>query len=210
MAAQGSVTRWLAQIKAGDEAAAQHLWNRYFAQLVSLCRKKLADRPRRAADEEDAALSAFESFFRGAQQGRFPKLDDRDDLWQLLVMIAARKAIDLVEHEHRQKRGGGKVLGESALNAARADRGQGGLDQVVGDEPTPELAAMVAEEYERLLNLLDDETARQVAQLKLQGYTHEEIAQRLDCSPRTVDRKLWLIRTKWSHESPGHDAPAST
>ena len=46
---------------------------------------------RRAADEEDVALSAFDSFCRGAEQGRFPQLDGRDDLWHLLVVITVRK-----------------------------------------------------------------------------------------------------------------------
>src|SRR6516165_8429863 len=110
-----SVTNWIDQIKAGQFAAAQDLWNRYFHRLVGLARKKLQGRPRRAADEEDVALSAFDSFFRGAEQGKFPRLQDRDDLWGLLVVITARKALHLVEHEGRQKRGGGRVLTEGAL-----------------------------------------------------------------------------------------------
>jgi DNA-directed RNA polymerase specialized sigma subunit len=57
---EGSVTQWIEAVKAGDEAAAEALWNRYFRQLASLCRKRLAKRPRRAADEEDAALSTFD------------------------------------------------------------------------------------------------------------------------------------------------------
>src|SRR5262249_36398416 len=79
--------------------------------------------PRRAADEEDVALSALASFCRGAEQGRFPRLEDRDDLWALLVVIAARKAVDLRQREGRQKRGGGRGLEEmehrnGALRAA--------------------------------------------------------------------------------------------
>ena len=112
---EGSVTRWLHELVAGDQAAAQELWNRYFQRLVGLARSKLRGAPRRAADEEDVALSAFDSFCRGAEQGRFPRLDDRDNLWRLLVVITERKACDLVQHEHRQKRGGGEVRGESGL-----------------------------------------------------------------------------------------------
>ena len=209
MTSQGSVTRWLAQIKAGDQAAAQQLWDRYYAQLLRLCRTKLAEQRRRAADEEDAALSAFDSFFRGTQQGRFPKLEDRNDIWQLLVVIAARKADDLIEREHRQKRGCGRVQGESALDAALGASRRRGIEQVIADQPTPEFAAIVAEEYERLIGCLNDETARAVAQLKLGGYSHGEIASRLGCSRRTVDRKLWLIRNKWSHEGGGDETRAS-
>ena len=67
-----SVTQWIDRLKAGDPDAAQELWERYFRRLVGLARKKLRAAPRRAADEEDVALSAFDSFCRGAEQGRFP------------------------------------------------------------------------------------------------------------------------------------------
>src|SRR5262245_39443366 len=99
-----SVTHWINQLKAGDHAAAQNLWERYCQRLVGLARKKLRDRPRRVTDEEDVALSAFDSFCRAAKRGRFSQLHDRDDLWQLLVLIAERKVIKLVSHERRRKR----------------------------------------------------------------------------------------------------------
>ena len=98
MSTPGSVTAWIEQLKAGDAAAAAPLWQGYFRRLVGLARQKLGAAPRGVADEEDVALSAFDSFCRAAAQGRFPRLDDRDDLWQLLVMITTRKAIDLVVH----------------------------------------------------------------------------------------------------------------
>jgi hypothetical protein len=78
----GSVTRWLEQLKAGEQAAVQQLWTRYYARLVRLAREKLGAAPRQAADEEDVALSAFDSFCRAAEAGRFPRLLDRDDLWR--------------------------------------------------------------------------------------------------------------------------------
>src|SRR6516225_8063333 len=139
-----SVTNWIGQIKAGNFAAAQDLWNRYFHRLVGLAREKLRGSPRRAADEEDAALSAFDSFFRGAEQGKFPRLQDRDDLWSLLVVITARKAVDLIQHERRKKRGGGRVLTEAELaDLASASISIPGLDQLVGQKPTPAFSAQV-------------------------------------------------------------------
>ena len=35
------------------------------------------------------ALSAFDSFCRGAEQGRFPDLNNRNDLWGMLVLAPA-------------------------------------------------------------------------------------------------------------------------
>ena len=106
MSSGGSVTRWLGQLQEGDSAAARQLWERYFRRLVGLARKRLRGAPRRAADEEDVALSAFDSFCRAAAQRRFPRLDDRHDLWQLLVVITDRKAGALARATRRQKRGG--------------------------------------------------------------------------------------------------------
>jgi DNA-directed RNA polymerase specialized sigma24 family protein len=200
MSASHSITVWIDRLKAGDSAAAQRLWEDYFDKLTRLARRQLRDTPRRAADEEDVALSAFDSFCRGAGQGRFPQLGDRHDLWQLLLVITSRKAIDLHHYERRQKRGGGAVLGESALGRPE-DSAQrpGGLAQIEGTEPTPAFAAQVAEECERLLAMLNDADLRTIALWKLEGYGNEEIATKLGCVPRTVERKLRRIRTIWEH-----------
>jgi DNA-directed RNA polymerase specialized sigma24 family protein len=201
MRADTSVTQWIDRLKAGDPDAAQKLWERYFRRLVGLARKKLRAAPRRAADEEDVALSAFDSFCRGAKLDRFPQLHDRLDLWQLLVLLTARKAIDLAQHERRQKRGGGAVLDEAALPCAKDSSAQGAaLEQFEAPEPTPALAAQVAEEGRRLLERLDNPELRSVALLKVEGYGNEEIAAQLGCGLRTIERRLRLIRSIWEQE----------
>jgi RNA polymerase sigma factor (sigma-70 family) len=192
----GSVTTWLEQLRAGNRDAAQQLWERYLSRLIRLARSKLHGLRRGAADEEDVALSAFDSFYRAAEQGRFPQLGDRNNLWELLVVITIRKAIDLRQRECRQKRGGGKVVGESAFDVPVSAEGAG-IEQAVGTEPTPELAVQVADELEALLRLLPNEDVRSVAVLKLEGYTNAEIADHLDCSLATVERRLSLIRSAW-------------
>ena len=98
----GSVTRWINDLKGGELDAAQPLWERYFADLVRLARVRLRATPRTAADEEDVALSAFDSFCAGVARGRFPRLDDRNDLWRVLVTITARKAADQALRERRR------------------------------------------------------------------------------------------------------------
>jgi DNA-directed RNA polymerase specialized sigma24 family protein len=201
MSSEGSVTDWIGQLQAGNSAAAQPLWERYFHQLVHLARKRLQGSPRRAADEEDVALSAFDSFCRAAEQQRFPLLADRDDLWQVLVMLTARKALHVIRDERRQKRGGGRVLDENAL-AGAAPGDDAGLDAVIGAEPTPDFAAQVAEQYRRLLDLLGDDELRRIAVSRMEGYSTEEIAGRLGCAPRTVERKMRRIRGLWSTEAP--------
>ena len=185
-----SVTRWITELKQGDESAAAELWRAYFRRLAGLARARLCDAPRRIADEEDVALSAFDSFCRGARAGRFPRLADRNDLWQILVLITVRKAIDLCNYERRQSRGMGKVQSLTELT-------QQGLERIGGDEPTAELAAQVAEEYQRLIEQLGNPTLQRIATWKVEGYTNDEIAARLGCVTTTVERKLSRIRTIW-------------
>jgi DNA-directed RNA polymerase specialized sigma24 family protein len=199
VSSENSVSVWLGPLKQGDPQAAQELWNRYYEKLVRLARRKLQGAPRRMADEEDVALSAFHSFCEGAARGKFPQLDDRDNLWRVMVVITARKAGRLSDHERRQKRGGGAVRGESVFSAEPNGEAGAGIQQVIGDEPTPAFAAQVAEEHGRLLALLDEDL-RQIAQWKLEGYTNEEIAQMNRCGVRTVQRKLHRIRREWMDE----------
>jgi DNA-directed RNA polymerase specialized sigma24 family protein len=188
----GSVTWLIGNLKAGDESAAQQLWQRYFHRLVHLARSRLRSARRAGAieDEEDAALSAFDSFCRGATADRFPQLVDRDDLWRLLVVLTVRKVCGQIERQSADKRGGDRLLGEAALINAS-------LDRLAAHEPSPEMAALLVDEYRRLRNGLRTDALRQVLDLRLEGYTREEIAERLGCAERAVKRKLDAIREAW-------------
>jgi len=200
MCSGGSVTNWFEQIREGDSTAVQAVWVRYFPELVRLARERLRGTPRRVADEEDIAASVMESLFRAAQKGRFPDLADRHDLWRLLLGMTARKVVDLKRRATRQRRGGGRVKGESIFAGTDSGGEYAGLAEVIGDLPTPEFAAMMAEECERLLKRLDDPELEALAVTKMQGYTNEEIADRSGCSVRTIERRLRLIRKKWEQE----------
>jgi DNA-directed RNA polymerase specialized sigma24 family protein len=183
-----------------EQAAAQQLWERYFHQLVVLARNQLRGKPRAPADEEDVALSALDSFCRGAARGLFPQLVHRDSLWRLLVAITARKAFDVVRDERRLRRGGGAI----PVGAALADTGDSslgaGLEQALSREPDPAFAAELAEECHRLLDRLDSSELRAIALWKMEGYTDQEIAPKLGCVLRTVQRKVQLIRDLWTQE----------
>jgi DNA-directed RNA polymerase specialized sigma24 family protein len=190
-------------LRAGDSVAADQLWQRYFDGLVRLARKKLETIRRLGGveDEEDAALSAFHSLCAGVAGGRFDRLKDRDDLWRLLVVITLRKVFDQVQHQRQLKRGAGRIVGEADLLGSDP-AGPGGFDQCMTDEPTPEFAAMLAEEFQRRIDALDDPGLRQVALWRMEGYSNSEIAERLGCVSRSVERKLDLIRKAWLREGP--------
>ncbi len=137
-----SVTAWIGNLKEGQDAASQKIWERYFAQLVRVAANRLGSAPRRIADEEDVAVSVFDSLCRGAAAGRFKQLQDRDDLWKLLTAIAGMKSVDQIRRQTAQKRGGTNVRGESIVEGLGISR-IGGFDQFVHSEPTPEFLALM-------------------------------------------------------------------
>jgi RNA polymerase sigma factor (sigma-70 family) len=198
MMTENPISQWLEGLASGDESAVRRIWDHYFERLLHLARKKLGDADRRMADEEDVALSAFRSFCRGAKQGRFPRLNDREDFWKLLIVITARKASNQRRHAFRLKRGSGKVRGESALGQVNEPE-FGGIGEVLGREPTPEIAAELNEQLSRLLDRLEDPSLKTMAMRKLEGYSSRDIAEELGCVERTVRRGLARIREVWQN-----------
>ena len=202
------VTCWLRQLEAGDEDAARLLWERYYRELVELARARFGTTPRRVADEEDVALSVLRCLYEGAARGQFAELVNRGELWQLLAAITGRKVIDQQRRLNQQKRGGGRVRGDSVVHGNDDDRSSVGFDQFGGEAATPEVLAIAAEEFQRLMALLDDDRLRQIAQCKLEGYTNEEIGQRLGLACRSIERKLQRIRQIWATELEQRTIPA--
>jgi len=201
-----SITIWLSRLEGTTSErnlSAQLIWERYFQQLVRLARIQLGALPRRATDEEDVVLSAMNSFFQAAKSGRFPKLSDRNDLWRILVTITARKAIAHRRQQLASKRSAARTVAVSELTVQFDSNRQVDLEQALGTEPTPELAAQVADQYGVLLARLRDDSLVKVATDKLEGYTVVEIAERMGCTTRTVERKLARIRDYWTRDLEG-------
>ncbi|QEG02289.1 RNA polymerase sigma factor RpoE [Stieleria maiorica] len=184
------VTRWIDQVKDGNSVAAVELWHHYYDRLIRAVRNRLRGQNRGASDEEDIVVSVFESFYRAAGQGRFPEMSDRDDLWRLLLKMSARKVIDKRRREQRQRRGDGNQPRSLAANRGDEDA----IIDVIGDEPTPEMVAMMAESLQRLLSHLGEGQMREIAVGKMEGFSNAELATRLNCSERTIERRLHLIR----------------
>jgi len=194
-----SVSGWLDQLLAGDKGfPVQKLWERYFHRLVELARRKLRNMPCPGADEEDVALNAFNCFCQAALRGNYPNLHDRDDLWKLLVTITANEAYQVKLKNGRRKRGGNGT----AVQDAPLENGQIaiGMEQFLSQEPTADFVAQAIEEFNGLMTLLPSSDLRRIAQWKMEGFTNDEIAERLHCVARTVERKLGIIRTCWEHE----------
>lgn len=192
----GSISRAIVDLKAQNDRGAEKIWRRFFEQLCAYADQRIAPRYRRHFDEHDVANSAFYVLFDGIKKGRFAKLNNREELWQLLTVIAARKACNARKHHDRQKRGGGKVLGGGALSAGIREQLSGFLNCA---EPTSP-CQQVEQTSQDLLKILPDDSLRRIALWRLAGYSNAEIAEKLGCVTRTVERKLSLIRMLWARE----------
>jgi DNA-directed RNA polymerase specialized sigma24 family protein len=95
------------------------------------------------------------------------------------------------------KRGGKFRLVEQAHDA---NDGPSILDQIIGREPTPEIAVQVSEQYDRWMRALGSDELVRLAEWKLEGFTNDEIAAKCGRTTRTVERKLNLIRKILIHE----------
>ena len=200
MNSDDSVTHWISQLNDGNSVAAQRLWERYFSKLVRMARNRLNTANRRVSDEEDVAVSVFDKFVRASQAGQIPDLADRDALWRLLVQMTAQKATDHIGHHRRLRRGGGNVSGESVFGKLGGMSKEQALAQVVGSEPTPEFTIMLTEQFERLLAIIGEPELQELAVGKMEGFSNAEMAEQLNCSVRTIERRLRYIRVKCRDE----------
>lgn len=195
MSKNTNVSHWIDLVKAGDSAAANRIWQHYFDRLVRSVRGRLNGQDRAVSDEEDIVLSVFDSFYHAAENGRFPNLSDRHDLWRLLLRMSARKVVDKRRHDQRQRRGGN--VNVRSLNRTDDD---GSVIEAIGDEPSPEMVLMLQESVEKFFSHLGVGQLRDLAVAKLEGYSNSELAERFGCSERTIERRLHLIREKCQQE----------
>lgn len=184
-----SVTGWIDLLSDGDSEAAEQLWRHISLRLQEFARQRLDEQTRRRYDEHDAANSAFHSLCRGLVDGRLAT-ENRDAFWGLLAVITSRKIAAQRRSSNRKKRGRGAVRGESGF-------GDAGIDAVVGNQQTPDMLAEVTESCTELLDALPDEVMKKIVLLKFQGAHNGEVARELNCTQRTIERKLERIRRIW-------------
>lgn len=196
----GSITRWIRDLKEGHHEAADNLWARYVRRLMRLANRRLGGFPRKAFDEEDVVASVFESLFRGVAEGRFLQLTDRRDLWLLLIAITKQKSSGAIRHETREKRGGGRVRDEQAIVSNQEGDKPLGLADILESDPTHENLVAIADELRFLLGILDNESYRDAAKMRLAGSSNEEIAVAMGRTVRTVGRWLLIVRETWERE----------
>jgi DNA-directed RNA polymerase specialized sigma24 family protein len=191
-----TVSEWLDQVREGDAEALRQLWNRYFQKLAQMAGRRISSLATRAADGEDVAASVFESLWDGAQLGRFDNVQDRHELWWLLVAMTRRKSISHIRRESAVKRGGDAPRISLSLQPGSSKE----FEEVLSRDPAPADVAALDEELDRLLAALRDQNSRRIAVLLLQGHSPEDISRDVGLALATVRRKIRLIRAVWREE----------
>ena len=195
----GSVTQLIHRFRSGSpdasDEAARRVWERYLPRLLRLARSHLDRRIRVLQNEEDVVQSMGRSFFRRLRRGEFD-LADRDALWALLVTITLNKARNAADRHLAARRDVRRERPLPPSDESRSDAPHGAFALEVA-EPTPAEVAAFNEALEQRLRDLPERDLRQVALMKLEGYTNREVAEAMECSERSVERKLNLIRKRW-------------
>lgn len=199
---------WLRQLESGDPNSAEELFQHFCSRLQSLIANQIPASVRTTYDADDAAVSAFHSLFIGIREQRY-RFVNRTDFWRLLLTIAERKIAKRIRFETQEKRDIRRRLQNSVFvtpSSGTQQDASGEVNSLPSCEPTPAFAAEVAETCKNLLGALPDDSCRTIALLMLENYTAEEVAMKLGCTRRTVQRKLLVIRRTWQ-DSFGSEIP---
>ena len=186
MSTESHSKEWLNQLMEGEEEVVRDFWNQYGDRLEKLAGRQLNPKMQRRVQADDVVQSACRTFFRRAEAGQF-KLDESESLWRLMCAIVVNKARMKIRFHLQEKRGVNHE--EEQSNEDRP------VDIGVSESPTPDAIAEFNDQFEFIMNALDEEE-KQIIQLKLEDLTNEEIAERMDCSERTVRRIFSRIRSR--------------
>lgn len=169
----------VAAYRAGSESAARELFDRYCEKLLQLARRRIGQRMASRLDPEDAVQSAFRTFFARVKTNQF-SFRGESDLFKLLVRLTVNKTLRQIAHHRAAKRNPGKETGQGPDD-------EGLLDQLVDTDPRPEVQVAVLEEFSRFVGQLP-EFDRKVLELKFEGHTTAEIAEKLGSYERKIRR----------------------
>lgn len=199
---EDNLSELLSRIKGDrDDDACAELWDVVYEHVVVLARQRISAQNRRVADEEDIALSAINSFVRAAEAGRLNALQNRDDLWRVLITIMARKANAFHQRESAEKRGQSQVRGDSVFESATKGENNGFSSIEDPGDPNRFVDNLLGECRERIESL-PEETLRVIALKRMEGFEVAEIASHLGVSVATIKRKLARIRDLWADDAP--------
>lgn len=192
-ASKDSFPEWMARLRARDDDAAREIFGRFTSRLIALARRQFGPGLRHKVDPAEVVQSAYKSFFARYGEGDL-EAGNWDGLWGLLTVITVRKCLDRVAYYRTE----GRDV-EREVSAAPGAEPGALLQEAFGREPTPLEAVVLSETVDQLLGGLDDDQ-RPIVELSLQGYTTQEISERLGQPERTVRRLRERVRKRLERE----------
>jgi len=174
----------VARLRDGDESAASDLYRRYSGRLLGLADRQMSAGIRRTHEPDDIVQSAFRSLFRGVSAGSYDAPEGYS-LWSLLAVIAI----------HKVRRKASRDRSVKATSFIQPD-GESSSSQQVPD-------AISEQQFESSMNEAIEflqPQEKEIVGLRVQGFTVEEISNRVGRSCRTVERTLQRIREKLSEK----------
>ncbi len=171
--------------RAGDQDAARVLFDSYVERLLPLARRRISQRLASRVDAEDIVQSVFRTFFARLKDDQF-EISNQDDLFRLLVRITVHKTLRQIAHHRAAKRNPGQETGQS-------DSAHEQLLQLLTSEPTPEATVSFLDQLEHFMQQMS-EGDRKILELRMEGYSTDEIAQKTGSYDRKIRRVLERIR----------------
>ena len=197
MSANGSISGWIATLRGGNLEPIQQLWDRYKSGLIAAARRHLSTVPKLTVNDDDIAQSVLVAIWRGGEAGLFDKVADRDELWWTLLKITRRKVVTAYRRERTKKRGKWWIASKERL---ATDLGIESIGDLLDSRPSPEMICAIEEQTGRLIDCLRKPDLQKVAVWRIEGLSVNEIAERLSLTPRSIERKLNIIRRRWCEE----------
>lgn len=176
----------IGQLRAGDDAAASEVFNRFARRILGLARQQLHATLRSKLDPEDVLQSVFRSFFNRQREGRFA-IENWDNLWGILKVMTLRKCRRRIQYYRAGRRDAQRETHWHPEQEAEGD------PAFLARDPTPSEAAILIELVGRLMGSLAEDD-RAILTLHLQGCTIAEIKARTGRAMRTIRRVLERIR----------------
>lgn len=195
----GSITRLLGPFKGNDRQAAAEIWHRYRHLLVTLADRWLRGVSRRSVDEDDIAQAAFLQCWKQVTAGKYSELADREDLERILRDPVGKTAMDHKRNASAQKRGGGRVLGDSAILTSPESSSLAGVAGIAErNVMAPDELAEFHATWTRLFEMLTS-SEHEIATARLADFTvtDKELAEQFECSVSLIRLRLKTIRKKW-------------
>ena len=169
----------------GDEEAARQIVDRYLERMLLLARRRISPRLASRVDGEDIVQSVFRTFFVRIKEGQFV-FQDQDDLCKLLMRITLHKTLRQVAYHKAAKR-------DPSLETPQGEHHSEQLSALFDQEPTQEATVTFLDQLEHFLTQLRPQE-REILEMRLQGYSNEEIAKKLGIYDRKIRRVIEHVR----------------